>query len=71
MTFLSVTASLIYIGEFAGALITVPINDAWGCKAVFLSASICIILGAIVQLVLDSYYSTFCIGRVLIGLGIG
>jgi MFS family permease len=37
-TFLSVTASLIYVGEFTGALITAPINDAWGRKAVFLSA---------------------------------
>ncbi|PMD12677.1 general substrate transporter [Hyaloscypha hepaticicola] len=70
-TFLSVTASLIYVGEFTGALITAPINDAWGRKAVFLSASICIILGAIVQLVSDGHYSAFCVGRVLVGLGIG
>ncbi|KUJ17672.1 uncharacterized protein LY89DRAFT_718317 [Mollisia scopiformis] len=69
-TFLSVTASLIYVGEFIGALITAPINDAWGRKAVFCSASICIIAGAIVQLVSSGHYSAFCVGRVLVGLGI-
>ncbi|RDW91651.1 hypothetical protein BP5796_02816 [Coleophoma crateriformis] len=70
-TFLSVTASLIYVGEFVGALLTAPINDKWGRKAVFLSASICIIIGAIVQLVAHGMYAVFCLGRVLIGLGIG
>ncbi|KAF4855843.1 Low-affinity glucose transporter [Colletotrichum siamense] len=47
-TFLSVTASLIYVGEFCGALITAPINDRWGRKAVFATASVCIVAGAIV-----------------------
>jgi MFS family permease len=70
-TFLSVTASVIYVGEFTGALSIAPINDTLGRKAVFLSASICIILGAIVQLLSDGHYSAFCVGRVLVGLGIG
>jgi MFS family permease len=69
--FLSVTASLIYVGEFVGAIVTAPINEAWGRKAVFLSASICIIIGAVVQLVSSGLYPVFCVGRVLIGLGIG
>ena len=45
-SFLSVSASIIYVGEFIGAIITAPINDRWGRKAVFLSASLCIIGGA-------------------------
>ncbi|KAF0323081.1 hypothetical protein GQ607_009625 [Colletotrichum asianum] len=70
-TFLSVTASLIYVGEFCGALITAPINDRWGRKAVFASASACIVAGAIVQVCSSGNYGVFCLGRVLIGLGIG
>ncbi|KAF7525428.1 hypothetical protein PCG10_004909 [Penicillium crustosum] len=70
-TFLSVTASVIYAGEFCGALMTAPINDTWGRKAVFYSASICIIAGAIVQVCSFGIYGAFCAGRVLIGLGIG
>jgi sugar porter (SP) family MFS transporter len=69
--FLSVTASLIYVGEFVGALITEPINERFGRKAVFFTASLCIIIGAVVQLVSFGNYSAFCVGRVLIGLGIG
>ncbi|KAF3403560.1 Galactose transporter [Penicillium rolfsii] len=65
------TASVIYAGEFCGALITAPINDAWGRKAVFYSASSCIITGAIVQVCASGIYGVFCAGRVLIGLGIG
>ncbi|KAF9876691.1 fungal specific transcription factor [Colletotrichum karsti] len=70
-TFLSVTASLIYVGEFCGALATAPINDRWGRKAVFASASMCIITGAVVQVCSFGIYGVFCLGRVLIGLGIG
>lgn len=70
-SFLSVTASLIYAGEFIGAIITAPINDLWGRRAVFFSASLCIILGAVVQICSFGLYSVFCIGRVFIGLGIG
>ena len=70
-SFLSVTASVIYVGEFCGALITAPINDRWGRRAVFFTASFCIICGAIVQVCSDGIYAVFCVGRVFIGLGIG
>jgi sugar porter (SP) family MFS transporter len=70
-SFLSVTASVIYVGEFCGAMITAPINDRWGRRAVFLTASICIICGVIVQVCSDGIYSVFCVGRIFIGLGIG
>lgn len=48
-TFLSVSASIIYVGEFVGALLAAPINDRFGRKAVFICASICIIIGAVIQ----------------------
>ena len=40
-------------------------------KQFFYSASSCIIIGAIVQVCSFGIYGVFCIGRVLIGLGIG
>ncbi|KAF4211712.1 hypothetical protein CNMCM6805_001991 [Aspergillus fumigatiaffinis] len=70
-SFISVTASLIYVGELLGAIFTAPINDKWGRKAVFMSASFCIIAGAIVQVCSFCMYAVFCVGRVLIGMGIG
>ncbi|GKZ28959.1 hypothetical protein AbraIFM66950_002206 [Aspergillus brasiliensis] len=70
-TFISVTASLIYVGELLGALFAAPINDQWGRKAAFGSASCCVIVGAIMQPCSLGMYSVFCVGRVLIGLGIG
>ncbi|PLB48651.1 general substrate transporter [Aspergillus steynii IBT 23096] len=70
-TFLSVSASIIYVGELCGALAAAPINDALGRRVVFLSASICIIVGAIVQVCSFGSGAVFYVSRVLIGLGIG
>ncbi|KAJ5794840.1 hypothetical protein N7457_001439 [Penicillium paradoxum] len=67
---LSVTSSVVYVGEFVGALMTAPINDAWGRKAVFYCASACIIAGAIVQVCSLDVYGVFRADRVLIGSGI-
>ncbi|USW54918.1 Putative major facilitator, sugar transporter, major facilitator superfamily [Septoria linicola] len=70
-TFLSVSASIIYVGEFVGAIIAAPINDKFGRKAVFACASVCIILGAIIQVCAFSIAGVFYVGRVLVGLGVG
>lgn len=70
-TFLSVSASIIYVGEFVGALIAAPINDKFGRKAVFASAAICIIIGAIVQVCAYSIEGVFYVGRIFVGLGVG
>ncbi|KAL4784118.1 general substrate transporter [Aspergillus varians] len=70
-TFLSLSASIIYVGEFVGAILAAPINDFFGRRAVFLSASICIIVGAIVQACSFGSDSVFYVSRVLIGLGVG
>ncbi|PPJ57486.1 hypothetical protein CBER1_09927 [Cercospora berteroae] len=70
-TFLSVSASIIYVGEFVGALIAAPINDKFGRKAVFATASVCIILGAIIQVCAYSIEGVFYVGRIFVGLGVG
>ncbi|KAL5337269.1 general substrate transporter [Aspergillus crustosus] len=70
-TFLSLSASIIYVGELVGALVAAPVNEYLGRRAVFLSASICIIIGAVVQACSFGSHSIFYVGRVLIGLGVG
>jgi MFS family permease len=70
-TFISLTASIIYVGELVGALIAAPINDSFGRKGVFLCASVCIIAGAVVQVADQGSMGVICLGRILIGLGIG
>ncbi|KAF9872690.1 hypothetical protein CkaCkLH20_09869 [Colletotrichum karsti] len=70
-SFMSLTASIIYVGELLGALFAAPINDRWGRKAVFYLASFCIIAGAIVQLTAHGIEGLIVLGRILIGLGVG
>ncbi|KAI8238999.1 Hexose transporter HXT13 [Colletotrichum sp. SAR 10_99] len=70
-SFMSLTASIIYVGELVGALLAAPINDRWGRKAVFYFASSCIIAGAIVQLTAHGIEGLIILGRILIGLGVG
>ncbi|TVY24779.1 Galactose transporter [Lachnellula hyalina] len=70
-SFLSLTASIIYVGELLGALLAAPINDHLGRKAVFLCASLCIIAGAVVQVADNGSEGLIILGRILIGLGIG
>ncbi|KAL4876854.1 general substrate transporter [Aspergillus karnatakaensis] len=70
-TFLSLSASIIYVGELTGAIACSFINERFGRKAVFLTASLCIIAGAIVQACSFGSHAVFYVGRVLIGLGVG
>ncbi|KAJ5210231.1 Major facilitator superfamily domain general substrate transporter [Penicillium cf. griseofulvum] len=70
-TFLSLSASIIYVGELAGAIAAAPINDFFGRRIVFLSASLFIIIGAVVQACSFGSDPVFYVSRVLIGLGIG
>ncbi|KAF7195436.1 Hexose transporter 2 [Pseudocercospora fuligena] len=70
-SFLSLTASIIYVGELLGALVAAYINDRFGRKGVFYCASACIIAGAIVQAADKSSEGLIIFGRILIGLGIG
>lgn len=68
---LAASASMIYVGEFVGSLLAGPINHYFGRKAVFASASLCIIVGAIIQVNGHGVYGVFYAGRIFVGLGIG
>ncbi|OCT49386.1 hypothetical protein CLCR_04760 [Cladophialophora carrionii] len=70
-TFISLTASIIYVGELVGALMSAPINDSFGRKGVFFCASACIIAGAVTQCADQGSMGVICLGRIFIGLGIG
>lgn len=70
-SFLSLTSSIIYVGELFGAFLAAPINDYFGRRMVFLCASLCIIAGAAVQLSAHGSKGLIVLGRILIGLGIG
>lgn len=70
-TFISLTSSIIYVGELLGALAAASINDHFGRKGVFLCASVCIIAGAIAQVADRGSMGVIVLGRILIGLGIG
>ncbi|KAF9895322.1 hypothetical protein FE257_000226 [Aspergillus nanangensis] len=71
VSFSSLTTSSIYIGDLLGALISAPINDKWGRKAVFWFASACVIAGGVAQVADTHYEGVIVLGRILIGLGVG
>jgi sugar porter (SP) family MFS transporter len=70
-SFTSLTSSIIYVGELFGALTAAPINDYYGRKAVFFTASISIIGGGIAQVADQGIMGVIVLGRILIGHGIG
>lgn len=71
VSFTSLTASSIYIGDALGALISAPINDRLGRKATFWFAAFCILCGGIAQVADTHYEGVLVFGRILIGLGMG
>jgi sugar porter (SP) family MFS transporter len=71
VSFTSLTASSIYIGDALGALISAPINDRLGRKASFWVAALCILFGGVAQVADTTYESVLVFGRILIGLGMG
>jgi MFS family permease len=70
-SFQSLTASSIYIGDLFGALLASPINDRWGRKMVFWTASVCILLGGVAQVADTNHEGVIVAGRVVMGLGVG
>lgn len=70
-SFQSITASSIYIGDLFGALIASPINDRWGRKFVFFTASVCILLGGVAQVADTNHEAVIAVGRAVMGLGVG
>ena len=71
VTFTSLTASSIYIGDLLGALLSELINKRFGRKGVFWCASVCILAGGIAQIADNGIMGVIVLGRIFIGLGVG
>lgn len=62
---------MINVGELVGSLTAAPLNDYLGRKLVFLTATITIIIGVVLQLSSDSNQGYIMGGRVILGYGVG
>ncbi|KAJ9613292.1 hypothetical protein H2200_003234 [Cladophialophora chaetospira] len=71
VSFTSLSASSIYIGDALGALVSAPINDRLGRKATFWFAAFCILAGGVAQVADTHIEGVLILGRILIGLGMG
>jgi sugar porter (SP) family MFS transporter len=65
----SLVVSILSAGTFFGALIAFPLGDLLGRKYGLIAACVIFCLG--VGLQLDTHWTTFVIGRVIAGLGVG
>lgn len=63
--------SMINVGELVGSLTAAPLNDYFGRKGVFMSGTIAIIIGVIMQLVTSSSRALITAGRAVLGFGVG
>ena len=68
---LSVMTSMINVGELVGSLSAAPLNDYIGRKGVFMTGSITIVIGVILQLVTTSNRALLTAGRAILGYGVG
>ncbi|KAG9257376.1 general substrate transporter [Emericellopsis atlantica] len=68
---LSIMTSMINVGELVGSLTAAPLNDWFGRKGVFLTGTIAIVVGVILQLVTSSSNVMITAGRVILGYGVG
>lgn len=63
--------SMINVGELVGSLTAAPVNDYIGRKGVFMTGSIAIVIGIILQLVTSSSRALMTAGRAILGFGVG
>ncbi|KAF5025096.1 hypothetical protein F66182_2797 [Fusarium sp. NRRL 66182] len=68
---LSVMTSIINVGELAGSLLAAPLNDVLGRKGVFLSGSVAVVVGVVLQLSTASSRAVVTAGRAVMGFGVG
>ena len=68
---LSVMTSMINVGELVGSLSAAPLNDILGRKGVFMTGTVTIIIGVILQLVTTSSGALITAGRAILGYGVG
>lgn len=63
--------SMINVGELLGSLSAAPLNDYFGRRGVFMTGTITIIIGIILQLVTTSSRALMTAGRAVLGFGVG
>lgn len=63
--------SMINVGELVGSITAAPLNDKLGRKGVFMTGTIAIIVGVILQLVTSSSRALITAGRAILGYGVG
>lgn len=68
---LSVMTSMINVGELVGSVTAAPLNDRLGRKGVFLTGTVTIIIGVVLQLVTTSSQALMTAGRAILGYGVG
>ncbi|KAF7563585.1 hypothetical protein G7046_g534 [Stylonectria norvegica] len=68
---LSVMTSMINVGELVGSLSAAPLNDYLGRKGVFMTGTLAIIIGVIMQLATTSSRALITAGRAVLGFGVG
>ncbi|KAK7426476.1 hypothetical protein QQZ08_007071 [Neonectria magnoliae] len=68
---LSIMTSMINLGELIGSLCAAPLNDALGRKGVFLTGTLAIVVGVVMQLVTTSSRALITAGRAVLGFGVG
>jgi sugar porter (SP) family MFS transporter len=68
---LSVMTSMINVGELVGSLTAAPLNDKLGRKGVFMTGTVAIIIGVVLQLATSSSRALLTAGRAVLGFGVG
>ncbi|KAK7751122.1 hypothetical protein SLS62_006951 [Diatrype stigma] len=63
--------SMINVGELVGSVSAAPLNDHLGRKGVFMTGTITIIIGIVLQLATTSSRALMTAGRALLGYGVG
>jgi len=67
----SYSTSIVQAGEFAGALVAGPVGDFLGRRGTFHAASLCLIIGALLQIIVVGSVGLLTGGRAILGMGIG
>lgn len=62
---------MINVGELVGSLTAAPMNDYIGRKGVFMTGTVAIVIGIILQLVTSSSQALMTAGRAILGYGVG
>ncbi|TIA83541.1 hypothetical protein E3P89_02080 [Wallemia ichthyophaga] len=67
----SIFTSIVFVGEFVGALSSAPIGDYFGRKGCFITACAMGIIGTILQSVMVGNHPIFIVGRMILGICVG